>query len=602
MISKNIPINEHALLNNVIFSLLNIDIYDFPALHENICKALFHVLPDTIFISMLTYNDNSKEIIYNAIYFDKIDYNANTIKNLIKDYIVLRVDTSTSGVLIKSNNNILIVDNVLSDSDYQSIKLAKYMEFQKGIFLKIRELKTKDIYGVLIIYPNKDSVVNHLFGEEEYSIILSLVENIISNAKRIREHKLLLSILDAAKKVKKDLSSFLHKCVSIISDELYVKGCSIFIVDPIDNIIKLKATLGVKPGPLFEYKLKEWKNADVKYKMGEGITGKIAETNKMVVMHYRNIKESMWIEKNISNTFLGMPISKIDEDKAIGVIRCATKPNILSDTHIEAFNHEDIELLKYISNLLSVFIEIAFFQENQRQLITKMPHELRASLNNILNNCVYLSKKPAIRNILADNFEEFHFIIDEAQLSMNTINSISVFEDDYDNYEYLLSDITLEIEKTVKIFGRRAAIEKNITFSIDKRTNIGLIYVDSYRIQLVIHNLIVNALKYGFKDTKVTICTDISSDNKYYQISVSNHGLPIKEKDKQDIFLNGFRAIEAISIDPNGKGFGLALVKNILDGHDSKIAVTNLNNPVTFMVSFPIYLNNEIPIIKRNDE
>ena len=210
-----------------------------------------------------------------------------------------------------------------------------------------------------------------------------MLEKTLSNVQRLRENRILFEIL-AARETKRDLSSFLHKAVQIISEELYSRGCSIFTVDPIDKLIRLRASLGVVPGKKLTGSYKNFTKRDVYYHIGEGRTGTVFQDNKLMIMNHVDIEPSKWLEKEMSNTFLLMPIPSIVEDKAIGVIRCATKPNRLLGSTIEAFNHEDLDILSYIAKLISVFIEVSIFHENQKQLLTKMPHEIRASLGNIM--------------------------------------------------------------------------------------------------------------------------------------------------------------------------------------------------------------------------
>lgn len=598
--------NEYLL--KLLQNLLSAAQSDLHTTLNSICGSMMDSIPNIIFASLLTYNKFEEEITYSVIKV-KPDYNEKMITDLIKDYIILKEDSSTSGRLINSDDPFLIIDNVLLDPDYKSIRLAEFLGLKKGIFLKLRELKTKDIYGVLILYPSIDSPINQ-FEEDDFKMVIYTIENILSNSKRMKEDKILREILEAAKKVKKDLGSFAQKCAEIISKEISAKGCSIFIIDPLDDLIKLKGTLGVCPGPALIDPPTEFTKKDVYYKMGEGVTGSVAKDNEPMMFSQSDVIHSKWRETNMSSTFLVLPIPKLDENKAIGVIRCATKPNKLLDSTIEAFNHDDIDLLNYIAKIISVFIELSFYQENQKQLIAKVPHEIRASITNIGNICEYIELKVRKEKYSSAPLicRKINDVEEECYLSLMTVNSLHIFDDSIAEYEFShLNIFTDIIAKTRKMLNPIAHATRNLTIHYDNASLFPKMYLDKYRLQIVFHNLLLNAIKYSTKkathdkERNIQISSAVSDDGNYFTIGISNYGIGVPKNKEYDIFINGFRTFEAIKVDPSGRGFGLALVKNILGLHQIEIKVTHNFDPTTFTLYFPKYLQYQPPMIKDKE-
>lgn len=325
-----------------------------------------------------------------------------------------------------------------------------------------------------------------------------------------------------------------------------------------------------------------------------------------MIMNHVDIEPSKWLEKEMSNTFLLMPIPSIVEDKAIGVIRCATKPNRLLGSTIEAFNHEDLDILSYIAKLISVFIEVSIFHENQKQLLTKMPHEIRASLGNIMSIVEYLELN--LPHVLNDSSKLKMFrkklldIQEECDLSLLTVNSVSVFEDEIQDYSFELVDIFAEIiNKIRKMLNPKALGDRNVKIMYKNACNMPPLFIDKYRMQIVFHNLLINAIKYSYEHDRysfkynITVTCRLSPDNHFYIIDISNHGIPIPFDRQEDIFINGIRTLDAINIDPGGKGFGLALARHILVNHRATIEVTNLQNPTTFSIYLPAMLRKQDP-------
>lgn len=579
----------------IISDLLSIEIDDPYLLYGQICSTITKSVPDVILTSILSFNKHTNEIIYqNISCCPEINHLKENIIKTIEDKITLKLNNSTSGRLIQSDEKILIVDDVVKDTDYQSIKLAKLLNLKKGIFIKINDKPNQENDNIIILYPSEKSPINE-FTKEDFTIIGCVIESIISNSKRIREQSILNSILVAAGSLSTDLSSFLYRVVVLIKKELRVKGCSIFVVDQSDNLVKLKATLGIKPGPL-AHKNNKTRKSDIYYKIGEGITGNSVKNNKVYIFH-DNVQTQMskWVEKEMSDNFLCVPIEKLDEKIAIGVIRCSTKSNQILSNKIESFNQEDIELLKYIAKLISIFIELSFYQDALKQIMTKMPHELRNSLQSIVSAAEYLQLITRTESV-SPRFAKKHLrkvndIIEECELSTFTIDGASLLENNNAYFNFEKTNLVLDIvAKIRKLLQQRAIYDRNIVIKY-KIPNDLVLFVDRHRMQIVFYNLLVNAIKYStsyhYFNKKKGINITFGENINYYEISISNYGICIPYEKKDDIFYFGVRCSEAISVDPSGKGIGLSLVRKILLMHGITISVSSTHNPTVFTMKIP---------------
>ncbi len=135
-------------------------------------------------------------------------------------------------------------------------------------------------------------------------------------------------------------------------------------------------------------------------------------------------------------------------------------------------------------------------------------------------------------------------------------------------------------------------IESNVKLDVDLFTN-------------VIQNLLDNAvkysfdaqqrIKYGFKDkpTNLTdienILIDIVNRPEEVEITVSNCGWEIQEKERGRIFSREYRGERAKDISPNGSGIGLFLAKEIVELHKGTLKLIpqdNINITV-FKITLP---------------
>ena len=86
--------------------------------------------------------------------------------------------------------------------------------------------------------------------------------------------------------------------------------------------------------------------------------------------------------------------------------------------------------------------------------------------------------------------------------------------------------------------------------------------VDGSQLRQVLENLFRNAIEHGNADTIVV--GDLSDESGLF---VEDNGAGIPEDDRNAIFEWGFTTVS------DGTGFGLAIVKEIVEAHDGEITV-----------------------------
>ena len=96
---------------------------------------------------------------------------------------------------------------------------------------------------------------------------------------------------------------------------------------------------------------------------------------------------------------------------------------------------------------------------------------------------------------------------------------------------------------------------------------------DGTAIRRVIENLVTNAVKYGSRDTPITI--RIEEDQDDVLIEVQNFGNPIAKQDQNDIFKFLNRGHENQNSTLDSWGMGLTLVKTVAQAHGGKVEVVS---------------------------
>lgn len=96
---------------------------------------------------------------------------------------------------------------------------------------------------------------------------------------------------------------------------------------------------------------------------------------------------------------------------------------------------------------------------------------------------------------------------------------------------------------------------------------------DRMLLQMLVNNLVDNAIKYSTKDAQVTVL--LSENNNQINLQVKDEGKGIAPDEKEKIFNKFYRTGNAATKAAKGTGLGLYLVKNIAMQHNATIAVTD---------------------------
>lgn len=126
--------------------------------------------------------------------------------------------------------------------------------------------------------------------------------------------------------------------------------------------------------------------------------------------------------------------------------------------------------------------------------------------------------------------------------------------------------------------------DKGLTFDYSNKTRKSSAMIDYLEIKRVVHNLLMNAIEYSPKNSKIMI--ELSENKKFFIFSIKNKnkGIPIENPD--DIF-NKFVSY-ANKHKKVGSGLGLYIAKRIVDAHNGSINIdTRQKDYVRFVFTLP---------------
>ena len=142
-----------------------------------------------------------------------------------------------------------------------------------------------------------------------------------------------------------------------------------------------------------------------------------------------------------------------------------------------------------------------------------------------------------------------------------------------------------EILKEAIDQSRLSAEKRNIEIVYSKQSP-GMIKGDGRQVEMAVSNLIENAINYSAEGTRVAIA--LKQNDALTEVSVTDQGIGIPEKELERIFERFYRVDPARSRETGGTGLGLSIVKHVATNHGGDVSVWSVEGAgSTFTIRFP---------------
>ena len=232
------------------------------------------------------------------------------------------------------------------------------------------------------------------------------------------------------------------------------------------------------------------------------------------------------------------------------------------------------------------------YESIRSDFVANVSHELRTPLTAIRGYVETLLHAPPANS---EDSRQFLEIIDRhsERLSRLTEDLLTLSDLESGNIKLTLQPIDAGhvIQRVLEVFWDRAN-KKSITLAQQVAPGLPKLLGDSDRLQQLFINLIDNAIKYTPPGGTVTLVATESPSNgsaSQVEISVSDTGPGIPEKDLPRLTERFYRVDKARSRDLGGTGLGLAIVKHIVQAHKGELNIESiLNGGTTVRIQLPI--------------
>lgn len=221
--------------------------------------------------------------------------------------------------------------------------------------------------------------------------------------------------------------------------------------------------------------------------------------------------------------------------------------------------------------------------EFKTALLAAVGHELRTPLAAIKGHASTLLQED-VTWPLADQRHFLQTISSEADRLAQLVNNLL----DLSRQEaglLLLNREPIRVQDLVARTIERMSFP-NAKISSQIPENLPPVYVDGARIEVVLHNLLANALIYGEGEVQITA----ERHDNVIVIAVTDNGPGITPDELPHVFERFYRTRHGSQQHSGGTGLGLAICKAFIEAHESAIWAESSTQGTTIAFSLPLFL------------
>jgi two-component system sensor histidine kinase ChiS len=237
------------------------------------------------------------------------------------------------------------------------------------------------------------------------------------------------------------------------------------------------------------------------------------------------------------------------------------------------------------------------------EFLNNISHEVRTPVQGITSIAQGLvedwkihndKKKYALASAVASNSQRLFSLVSNL-LDFSLFNSGKMY------FNLQNADLVALIKEIIMECDSLYINNKPIKIILDKLPKTATLLMDVERISQILRNILTNSIKFMYDEgnifitiTNTTIKNNSHDNIPAYMITIKDEGISIPENELVEIF-TPFTQSSNTKDKINGAGLGLAICKNIIEGHNGKIWARN--NPKK-----GVSINFTLPITQQQEE
>jgi len=395
-----------------------------------------------------------------------------------------------------------------------------------------------------------------------------------------------------------DLPRLLDLIVTTALEVTDGERASVMLLDPEKNILTVKASKGIDDEVVRNTRLK----------LGEGIAGRVAFTGKPLLLTKTEEEKRLESQRNREdeiNSAISVPLRI--EERIVGTL------NVSETSRPQQFTDDDLRSLNLFADQAALALEKAqLYRDSQKQLekLLSVLDELGRTQAQLVH-----SEKLASLGVLAGGVAHeinnpLMVILGRTELLLMNQDLAEPMRKDLDTICHETQRIATIVENLLA-FSRKSRQEKiekvqinevllrtlmlgehqltvgNVKVTKELDQNLPQIDANAGQLQQVLMNLIINAHHAMPEGGDLVVRTGQLPDNRVF-VEIADTGSGISEEDLNRIFDPFFTTKE----EGKGTGLGLAVSRNIIEGHRGEIGV---QSAVGVGTTFRVILPREAP-------
>lgn len=242
------------------------------------------------------------------------------------------------------------------------------------------------------------------------------------------------------------------------------------------------------------------------------------------------------------------------------------------DHRVEVTSSDEIGQLSSSFNFMADSLQRL---ENMRNsFISDVSHELRTPMTSISGFVQGILD----HTISQDDQDKYLNIVLNESVRLTKLVNDMLDVSKMENSEYKLDISKVDITELIRlciIQLEQRISDKNLELDVDFEEDTMFVLADKDSIRRVVINLLDNAIKFSYDNTKIKISA--RTNQKNILVSIGNFGIGIENDNLRYVFDRFYKTDQSRSDDKKGAGLGLSLVKNIISCHNQKIWVESID-------------------------
>ncbi|MEJ6980031.1 two-component regulator propeller domain-containing protein [Pedobacter sp. P351] len=212
--------------------------------------------------------------------------------------------------------------------------------------------------------------------------------------------------------------------------------------------------------------------------------------------------------------------------------------------------------------------------ELKLNFFTQISHELRTPLTLIINPIEEIQKSTNLSkkendyiNVVVNNSHRMLRLVNQV-LDLRKVQSGNV------NMKWEGVEIVGFINSIIEYF-RDTLMNRNIRIEVRKNTPKMVVNIDRDKIEIVVYNLLANAIKFSDNNSSIFVQILQSDDLQNLTLEVADQGPGVEATELEKIFQLYYEGNHKKDHQVKGSGIGLALSKELIELHNGKIYASN---------------------------